>query len=50
MDNIDDAKLFCFLSSSNRNLFEETKAISIPEKKAEKAKDQNMKIILSKIN
>jgi len=33
---MDEVILRCFLSSSNRSLFEETKAISIPEKKAEK--------------
>jgi hypothetical protein len=31
-----EPKLPCFLSSSILNLFEATKAISIPEKKAEK--------------
>lgn len=30
-----DDKLFCFLSSSKRNLFDDTNAISMPEKKAE---------------
>ena len=32
-------RLRCFLSNSYRNLLEEIKAISIPEKKAEKAND-----------
>lgn len=35
---MDEVIPFCFLSSSNLNLFDETKAISIPEKKAEKIK------------
>ena len=34
----------CFLSISSRNLFDETNAISIPEKKAEKSKVIKMAI------
>ena len=37
----------CFLSSSIRSLLEDTKAISIPEKNAEKSKKINMIIRLS---
>jgi hypothetical protein len=42
MDKIDEVRLRCFLSNSKRSLFELTKAISNPEKKAEKS---NVKII-----
>jgi hypothetical protein len=43
---MEEVKLRCFLSSSNRNLLEETKAISIPEKKAEKHSVMIMAVIL----
>lgn len=44
---MDDVRLRCFLSSSNRSLFEDTNAISIPEKNAEKSNDKRMKEKLS---
>ena len=40
---IREAKIPCFLSNSMRNLFAEIKAISIPEKKAEKPILNNIK-------
>ena len=42
MESIDDARFRCFLSNSNRNLFEVTKAISKPEKNAENSNVSNM--------
>ena len=39
---MDEVRLRCFLSSSKRNLFEVTKAISSPEKKAENSKVSNI--------
>ena len=42
MDMSLDPKTSCFLSSSMRSLLDETNAISIPEKKAEKTRDINM--------
>lgn len=44
---MDDVRLRCFLSSSKRSLLEDTNAISIPEKNAEKSNDKRMKEKLS---
>ena len=49
MDKMEDVRLRCFLSNSNRNLFEVTKAISNPEKKAERSKVKTMKEKLFKM-
>ena len=38
MDSIEDVRFRCFLSNSKRSLLEVTKAISNPEKNAEKSK------------
>lgn len=36
--SMDALKFFCFFSKANLNLFDETNAISIPEKKAENSR------------
>lgn len=46
---MEDARLRCFLSSSKRSLFDDTNAISMPEKKAENASVQSIKGMFSKI-
>lgn len=45
-----DVRFCCFLSSSKRSLFDVTKAISIPEKNAEKSSVINIKVIISKMS
>ena len=49
MDNTADGRLRCFLSNSKRSLLDVTKAISRPEKKAEKSNANNINEKLSKI-
>jgi len=46
---MDDVMLRCFLSSSKRSLLDVTKAISSPEKKAEKTSVKIIKDIVFKI-
>ncbi len=46
---MEDVRFRCFLSNSKRNLFEVTKAISNPEKNAEKINVSKMSTKLSKI-
>ena len=50
MERIEELRLGCFLSSSNRRRLELTKAISSPEKKAEKSSVNKIKVKLSKID
>ena len=49
MESIDEDRLRCLRSNSNLSLLDDTKAISIPEKNAEKSKANKMKIKLSKM-
>ncbi len=46
---MEDVRFRCFLSNSKRSLLEVTKAISNPEKNAEKINVSKMSIKLSKI-
>ena len=50
MERIEEVRLGCFLSSSNRSRLELTNAISKPEKKAEKSSVSKIKVKLSKID
>ena len=46
MERTDEPKPFCRLSSAKRSLFDDTNAISIPEKKAEMINIISIKVIV----